>query len=460
MRLRLVPFPAALAGLMALSGAGCVTFKAKPLDATRSASDLQSRSLRDADLQKFIGAHASRMGVKGSGWGLGKLTLAALWLHPDLAVARAEVAGAEAGQVTAGERPNPVLSWSPAYNSTTSGISPWIMGFGLDVPIETAGKRHWRQEEAARKAEAARMRLADTAWQVRTRVRKALLATQSAEQSLALLEGQEKLQAETARLLNLQREAGESSPFQATQARIALTQSQLALHDARRQSAVARTQLAEAVGLPTAALAEVKPDFTELNASREVSLGKAKRLALTNRADVLAALADYAAVESALRVEIAKQYPDIHLGPGYQLDQEENKWSLGLSVELPVLNRNRGRIAEAEAARDVSEAKFLKVQAAALAQIERSHAEWTGTRAKAEAARGLLDEQRKQVTATERMKQAGEIGALELVQRQLEANTSALLLQDAETREREALGDLEDALQAPASLPPSVLRQH
>jgi outer membrane protein TolC len=35
---------------------------------------------------------------------------------------------------------------------------------------------------------------------------------------------------------------------------------------------------------------------------------------------VLAALADYAASEAALRLEIAKQYPDIHLNPGYQLD--------------------------------------------------------------------------------------------------------------------------------------------
>jgi broad specificity phosphatase PhoE len=30
--------------------------------------------------------------------------------------------------------------------------------------------------------------------------------------------------------------------------------------------------------------------------------------------------------------EIAKQYPDIHLGPGYQYDQGVNKWTLGFSV--------------------------------------------------------------------------------------------------------------------------------
>lgn len=436
----------------------CVSFKPKPLDASRAASGLQSRTLHDADVQAFISEHALKMGVKGSGWGLGRLTLAALWLHPDMAVARAELASAEAGQITAGERPNPVLSWSPAYNSSTTGISPWILGFGLDVPIETAGKRHWRKEEAARKAEASRLRLADTAWQVRGRVRRALVALQSAGENIVLLEAQEKLQSETARLLNLQREGGESSSFQATQARISLTQSQLALHDARRRSAVARAQLAEALGVPVTAIGGVKLDFSELTASRTVSVAKAKRSALANRADILAALADYAAVDSSLRVEIAKQYPDLRLSPGYTLDQTENKWALGVSLELP-FNRNRGRIAGAEAARNLSAAKFMQVQAKVLGDIERLHAEWSGARSKAEAAARLLEEQRGQVSATERMKQAGEIGALELVQRQLEANTSALLLQDAETREREALGDLEDALQVPAGLPVALPRQ-
>lgn len=439
--------------LIALSCSSCVSFQAKPLNAARSAAELQGRTLHDAELRKFIAHHSTRVGAQGAGWGLGKLTLAALWLNPSVVVARAEVAAAEAGQVTAGERPNPTMSVAPGYNSTSSGISPWILTFGLDVPIETAGKRRWRGEEALRKAEAARMRLAATAWEARGGVRKALVAVHSAEQSMALLEAQEKLQAETVRLLNLQREAGESSPFQATQARIALTQSQLALHDARKQSNVARAELAEAVGVPVSALADVKLDFTEIAAARGVSLPKAKRTALTNRADILAALADYAAAESTLRLEIAKQYPDLHLGPGYELDQGENKWSVGLSLELPILNRNRGHIAEADAAREVSAAKFLQVQAKALGEIERFHAQWSGARAKAEATRGLLEDQRKQVTATEHMKQTGEIGALDLVQRQLEANTSALLLQEAETQEREALGELEDALQAPASLP-------
>ncbi len=228
------------------------------------------------------------------------------------------------------------------------------------------------------------------------------------------------------------------------------------MHDARRRAAVARALLAEAVGVPVAALEGIKLDFAELQATRGVSPGKAKRAALTNRTDILAALADYAAAESTLRLEIAKQYPGMwRLGPGYELDQEENKWRLGVSLELPV-NRNRGRIAGAGAARGVSAAKFLQVQAKALAEIERLHAEWNGVRSKVEAAKEIAEEQRGQVSATERMKQAGRSERSSWCNgnsKQTRAPCYCRMLRHASER-RGATS--EDALQVPAGLPTTL----
>jgi hypothetical protein len=43
----------------------------------------------------------------------------------------------------------------------------------------------------------------------------------------------------------------------------------------------------------------------------------------------------------ALQLEIAKQYPDVHLNPGYEYDQGNDKWSLGLSVTLPASIKTR-----------------------------------------------------------------------------------------------------------------------
>jgi outer membrane protein TolC len=436
--------------------AGCVPFQPRLLEPAATLADYEGRSLHDAGLSAFIAQHRSKMQVQGNGWGLGKLTLAALYYHPSLQVSRSQEAMAEAAGITAGERPNPTVSWSPAYNTSSSGISPWILGFGLDVPIETAGKRGLRREEAARKLESARMKVAAQAWTVRSQLRKALVSLHAAQREETLLKAQETLQTETSHLLEEQRKAGQSPPFLATQARIALSQTQLSLHDAQRKVAGAKVQLAAALGVPTKALQGVALDFAELDrVPSNVSTRTARRLALVNRSDILGVLSEYAAAEATLHLEIARQYPDLHLSPGYERDQGENKWSVGLSLDLP-LNRNRGKIAEAEAARESAAATFRQVQSEALSEIELAVVNHRGANEKVTAARGLLEDLKKQEKVTQGMLKAGEIGKFELTERQLEVNTAALAVLDAELGAQEALGALEDALQAPATLPESV----
>src|SRR5204862_2361235 len=78
------------------------------------------------------------------------------------------------------------------------------------------------------------------------------------------------------------------------------------------------------------------------------------------------------AAEAAFQTEIAKQSPDVHVNPGYEYDQGDNKWSLGVSVELPILNQNQGPIAEARARREEAAARFNALQSKVLADIERA----------------------------------------------------------------------------------------
>ncbi len=85
----------------------------------------------------------------------------------------------------------------------------------------------------------------------------------------------------------------------------------------------------------------------------------AQREAVFHRADLLASLAEYAAAESALQLEVARQYPDIHLGPGYTYDTGTNKIGFGLAgITLPVFDQNQGGIAQAEAKRKEAAARL------------------------------------------------------------------------------------------------------
>ncbi len=418
--------------LIAMSG--CAHFARKPLSPSAAAGSFDERRLSTK--------HAS----------LSKLVAEAMEKNPDLAVLRAHLQTVQAAVETAGERPNPVLSFKPGYNSSTSGISPWIIEPGLDFTIETGGKREARQAEAIAKVRAARLEFEVAAWKVRGDVRRALLAMYAAQATRTEFRSHEAAQAQATALLESQLKDGAARPQDVAAARIPLNQTRLGMHDADLLAAKARAQLAAAVGVPVSALAGVEFEFSEVSRLPGAPAGRAaRRHALSHRADILAALADYAASEEHVRLEVAKQYPDIKLGPGYKLDQTSNKWTLGIGFELPILNQHKGAIAEAEAKRTEAAARFRAVQAKALGEIDIALAVYRAATGKATAAKALASDVQAQTKTAETMKAAGELSQLDVSQRRVEQGAAELSRTQARLGALEALGALEEALQTPAS---------
>jgi cobalt-zinc-cadmium efflux system outer membrane protein len=446
------PFASRVTPLALLLLGGCVHYHAQPIDPARTVQALGARRLDDPGLRTFVEANAEPRleSWPPSAWDLRALTLAAFYFHPDLDVARARWSVARAGRVTAGERPNPSIAGGPGYDTTTKTPSPWIPFVGFDIPIETAGKRGHRVALASHISEAARLDVASAAWQVRSRVRASLLDLWAAEEEKTLREEEQGLQQDNVRLLKLQWEAGAISAFELTQARLAAAASRLALREAERRSAEARVRLAEAVGVPVEALDGVSLSFEGLEAAPpEASLAEARSRALLSRTDILSALAAYAASQEALQLEIARQYPDIHLGPAYQYDQGDNKWTLGVGLVLPIFSRNRGPIAEAEARRAEAAATFDALQARVLSEIDQALAGYRGARKQESDAEELLANLRKEETTARAMLDLGEIGRSDLVALRLQLSASSLARLAAVAQARQALGALEDALQSP-----------
>jgi cobalt-zinc-cadmium efflux system outer membrane protein len=431
---------------------GCVRYHAQPIDPARTVEALTARSLDDPGLGTFVEANAEpRLETwPPAAWDLRALTLAAFYFHPDLDVARARWSVAQAGRVTAGERPNPSVAGGPGYDTTTKTPSPWIPFIGFDIPIETAGKRGHRLAQASHLSEAARLDVASAAWRVRSRVRASLVNLWAASEEKTLREEEQALQQDNVRLLKLQWEVGAISAFQLVQARLAADASRLALRGAERRSAEARVRLAEAVGVAADALDGASLSFEGLDTvPPEAALAEARSHALLSRTDILSALATYAAAQEALQLEIAKQYPDIHLGPGYEYDQGDNKWTLGVGVTLPIFSRNRGPIAEAEARRAEAAASFEALQARVLSEIDQALAGYRGARELESDAEELLANLRKEETTARAIFELGEISRSDLVALRLQLSTSLLARLDAVAQARQAVGALEDALQSP-----------
>jgi cobalt-zinc-cadmium efflux system outer membrane protein len=448
--------------LLAVLLAGCAHFEPKPISPEQTADAFDARSLTNEDLRAFLATNQVPVPGPREGWDLKALTLTAFYYQPALAEARMQLLTAQAARITAGERPNPSVSVTPAYDNQIPGnYSPWIVPLTFDVPIETAGKRGKRMASAEHQAEAARWDLAGTVWQVRSQVRTALLNIYAARETESLLAKQEMAQSNVVRLLQGQLEAGRVSDFEVSQARTGLATAQLADQDAAGKSAQACVELARALGLPARALNGVKLSFAGLKEfPRDLTRPSVRRAALLNRADVRSALASYAASQSDLQLEIANQYPDLHLGPGYAWNNGnagDNQWELGLTVTLPLLNQNQGGVAEAEAKRTQAAAHFLTVQANAVADIDSALAGYRAALQQVATAKLLLGSSQKQLDSVRAQEQAGETDPLAVANAEVEYVTGAQARLNALVQAQQALGQLEAAVQSPLTLNPNFL---
>ena len=439
-----------------LLAASCATYHPEPIAPEQSAAAFDARSLTNENLRAFLETNHVTGDWPRPSWDLNALIFVAFYYQPALAEARAQWASVQATRITAGERPNPSVGFTPTYDTTTT--PPWILDVTLDIPIETAGKQGKRIAQAEHLSEAARWNFISAAWQTRSRVRDALLNLYAARESESLLAQQEIAQSNVVRLLEGQLAVGAVSGYEVTQARVALDTTRLARQEAAGQSGQARAQLAVALGLPLSALDQVEFSFAGLDQfPTELTRPEVRRQAVLSRPDVRGALAEYAASQSALQLEIAKQYPDIHLNPGYELDQTDNKWSLGVTLELPILNQNGGPIAEAKAKRAEAAAHFLTVQTTAIGEIDGALAAYDAALHKSATAESLLQNLQRQRESVRRREQAGEAAPLALTNAEAEYAAGAQSRLDALIKAQRALGRLEDAAQSPLTLPPETL---
>ncbi len=162
---------------------------------------------------------------------------------------------------------------------------------------------------------------------------------------------------------------------------------------------------------------------------------------------MLGLLAEYEATQSALRLQIAKQFPDITLGPGYTYDQGFDLYTFGLSVELPIFNQNQGPIAEAEARRKEAAARFVALQAKIIGDIDRAIASYRGGTRAVATADTLVQSQIRRRQQIDRAFRLGEVDRLAVLTTDLEQAVIELARFEAIVQQREALALIEDALQ-------------
>lgn len=423
---------------MLLAGCAHQTYAPQPLQPTASAEAFNAHSLADAG-----------MGAVES-WDLPTLTQAALRLHPDLAVARAQLKAARAAEISAGQKPNPTVSGNAEHHSRADNVSPWTMTLGIEIPVETHGKREARLEQATALSEAAKLDIALTAWQIRSRLRSRLLDWYAVQEQAAQLQKEADLRGKVVALLEARLKAGMVSGTDLADARLMWLKTQTQLEAESARTGEIRAALAAGIGIPAEALPKANLSLAGFQQETvSASSSDIRIAALLNRIELRKALANYAAAEARLKLEVAKQYPDIFLSPGYLWDQGDKIWSLGLSMVLPLFNKNEGPIAEARAQREVEAQRFNALQAAVIGEQSQAMAAWQSALNETDKARSLVSSQQARLAQTQRQFDAGYTDRLELTTAQLELATAESAVVAAHLKAQRALGALEDAVQQP-----------
>ena len=284
-----------------------------------------------------------------------------------LAAAVNDVEIAEADRLQANRRLNPALTTGsegyPLFSSPRPAlIDGQELTIRIDQELETGGRRRLRSEGAAASIEVARSLLGDQRRRLALAVQRtylqAVLAKADREVARASLADIDQVLSITkARLDQGEIAGGELRRLQVERLRFVDDQfaTELALKNAKAAllAIMGFTDLGRDFDISDV-LTEVPASLAAISASATPGVldrAALERQALTGRPDLLAARGEERRADSETQLQRALGTPNITVGGGFKRTLTSNGIVFGVTVPVPLFNRNRGGIARAEAER-------------------------------------------------------------------------------------------------------------
>jgi outer membrane protein TolC len=378
--------------------------------------------------------------------------IAASEYNSSLLESRAHFDETAATVTTARAHPNPTISLGGEYDLKQSGEPAWLYSVGTSFLLETPRTRKLRLDIAQSNLKGARLDYEETLWSVRRDLRAALLTLSIEERRAAILTADVELNERLVRMMEARVREGEAAGSDRLQTELEWARARTALADANQKANAARAKLASSIGMPIDALSRARLVLPRIDSPEpldEAHIDELRARAALARTDLERAIADYDARELELHEQIRAQYPQLSLGPGYSWDHGIPKATFGISFTAPVLNLNRGPIAEAAARRAKAAQHVMTVQQQALNEIDAARFDY---RVQVRSLALARERQRAAIAAADQLDRAVAEGAEDRptsVAARIAADAEALAELDALERAQTALGQLEDALRTP-----------
>jgi cobalt-zinc-cadmium efflux system outer membrane protein len=339
-----------------LAISGCATYHPMPITVEAVQAKLQPPDMAQvrilANEIKHPILHPVELNADGALSPDGAAVLAVL-LNPSLRAIRDQRALSKAQLLDAGLLPNPEVTYSldvPTGGNTAGRVNAY--GLGLDWNVTSLISRTAKVGEAEARREAVDLDIAWQEWQVAQGAKAAVYQLSSLQNQIALLEQVRQRMAEN--LAYIQKAVADGSMTLDTlnTAQAAKSRANEGLLELEKQADHQRLKLMRLIGLPAG---------TQIHLSKKIRLPSRvvmpKATTLLDgleqrRLDLLALRRGYDSQEAAVRAAVLEQFPRIIIGPTINRDTDNVRTTgFGINIELPIFNRNQGKIAIERATR-------------------------------------------------------------------------------------------------------------
>lgn len=369
---------------------------------------------------------------ENQGFAAADLVQAALSGNKDLQAAREQLRQAEARLLQGGFRANPTLDASYTTDRLASNAGSGGYSVSYTQPFELGGKRARRVRVAEVAIKIARAQIADAERLAIAQIRTLYGEAISAAARLGLLERTADLSQQMLKIMLVQRKAGDASRLDETLLRANSNQVEAQRIQAEAQLAGYILQIENLIGQPagSAFLLRGAAEPAPLNLTEE----QAMTVALRSRPDLKAARLREELAEAGIDLAKSQIVPTIggfvRFGqdklvledlprPGTRYIENDRTVSFGVSIPLPLFNRQQGAIAESVSRRTQARAQRESAELTVRRDVAVAYRSYESAKRTIEVFRtGVVGQNRESFQIVRLAYQLGELRLLDVVNQQ------------------------------------------
>jgi outer membrane protein, heavy metal efflux system len=277
----------------------------------------------------------------------------AVLVNPGLTAIRDQRLIAAAQLLDAGLLPDPQLSFNPTFpvGGNTQGALTG-MGFGLGINVTKLLTRKPRMDAAGSQAAAVDLNVAWQEWQTAQAAKFSVYQLNILNAQVIYAADLDKILGKTVDLMRDAEMQGLITSLERAAAESASNKAHATMLNLRKQANQQRLLLNRLLGVPAQTQIILQKGFDAPAAFQAPSRVKLLNGLEERRLDLIALRHGYDSQEATVRAAILRQFPKIQVGPTGTKDAGGfYTVGIGISMSLPIFNRNQGKIALNKATR-------------------------------------------------------------------------------------------------------------